>query len=45
MCVRVEDRATPEEEVGVGTEQDAGDFGDFALARRLALLLVRVKAS
>ena len=26
-------------------EQAAGDFGDFALARRLELLLVRVKAS
>jgi len=26
-------------------EQAVGNFGDFALARRLALLLVRVKAS
>ena len=26
-------------------EQAVGDFGDFALARRLALLLVRLKAS
>jgi len=26
-------------------EQAAGDFGGFALARRLELLLVRVKAS